>query len=177
LIIDNVIYAPNFPVPLLSPQELQRQSKEKGYNQSHVTTDENTATLFHVGATISCDYHPKAKLPMISCIPLLRDKQTTTPVKPSLLQQPSNKGRKRVALLEPKEITAYTSNLNTAQQELLQLHDTYAHANMQEIQYKIKHRDIKSTRQVALYQIPKCQSCCNNKSKKRSQKRHCGSIM
>jgi hypothetical protein len=53
-------------------------------------------------------------------------------------------------ILEPQKITAYTSNLNTAQQELLHLHETYAHAYMQEIQYKIKHGDIKSTRKVAL---------------------------
>jgi hypothetical protein len=35
-----------------------------------------------------------------------------------------------------------------AQQELLHLHETYDHADMQEIQHKIKIGDIKSTQQV-----------------------------
>jgi hypothetical protein len=54
-----------------------------------------------------------------------------------LAQQPSNKGRKRVIFHEPNQATkppAYTSNLNTSQQELLRLHEMYAHADMEEIQ-------------------------------------------
>jgi hypothetical protein len=47
---------------------------------------------------------------------------------------------------------------------------------MQEIQHKIRTAGIKSTRQVALCKMPKCQTCCENKSKKRSHKRHQGSI-
>ena len=47
---------------------------------------------------------------------------------------------------------------------------------MREIQQQIKNGDIQSTRRVALCPIPKCLTCCENKSKKRSHKRHCGSI-
>jgi hypothetical protein len=50
-----------------------------------------------------------------------------------MTQQPSNKGRKHVIFREPDHATtpaAYTLNLNTSQQELLRLHETYAHANM-----------------------------------------------
>jgi hypothetical protein len=47
---------------------------------------------------------------------------------------------------------------------------------MQEIKHNIRTGDIKSTRKVALCKIPKCQTCCENKSKKQSHKRHQGSI-
>jgi hypothetical protein len=47
---------------------------------------------------------------------------------------------------------------------------------MQEIQHKLKNGDIKSTRQLALFKIPKYQTFCENKSKKRSHKRHQWSI-
>jgi hypothetical protein len=134
-------------VQLLSPQQLYHQSKAKGHNQSHFTTDENTATLFHGGDTISCSYHPKTKIPTISCIPLIKDNQITMPLKPSFSQQPSNKGHIHVEILEPKELAAYTSNLTTGQQELLHLHEIYAHADIQEIQYKIKHGEIKPPKQ------------------------------
>jgi hypothetical protein len=77
LIIDNVIYAPDCPMRLLSPQQLHSRSKAKGYTQSYFTTEENTATLFHVGDTYLCDYNPKTKIPTISCIPLMKDKQMT----------------------------------------------------------------------------------------------------
>jgi hypothetical protein len=66
--------------------------------------------------------------------------------------------------------SAYTSNFNTAQQEVLRLHETYAHADMREIQQKIRLGDIKMTREVTQCHIPKYISCCENKSKKRSHK-------
>jgi hypothetical protein len=34
LIIDNVIYAPDCPIRLISPQQLHRQSKARGYDNS-----------------------------------------------------------------------------------------------------------------------------------------------
>jgi hypothetical protein len=37
---------------------------------------------------------------------------------------------------------------------------------MQEIQHTLKTGDIKSTRQVALYKIPKYQTCCEKNSKR-----------
>jgi hypothetical protein len=40
---------------------------------------------------------------------------------------------------------AYISNLNTAQQELLRINEIYAHADMQELQHKVKHGDSKAT--------------------------------
>jgi hypothetical protein len=58
-----------------------------------------------------------------------------------MAQQPNHKGRKRVIFNENHQITApaaYNSNINTAQQELLHLHETYAHADMKEIQQQIK---------------------------------------
>jgi hypothetical protein len=47
--------------------------------------------------------------------------------------QPSNKGHKRVIFHNDKppcSTAAYHSNLNTSQQELLRLNETYAHADM-----------------------------------------------
>jgi hypothetical protein len=67
-------------------------------------------------------------------------------------------------------------NLNTSQQEHLCLHETYAHADMKEIQHQIKNCEIKANRQVATCHIPKCLSCSENKGKKRSYKQHRGSI-
>jgi hypothetical protein len=45
LVIDNVIYAPDYPIRLISPQQLYRQSKAKGHENSCFTTEETTATL------------------------------------------------------------------------------------------------------------------------------------
>jgi hypothetical protein len=66
--------------------------------------------------------------------------------------------------------------MNTPQQELLRLHETYAHADMIEIQQQIENCEIKANRQVATCQIPKSLSCSKNKGKKRSHKQHRGSI-
>jgi hypothetical protein len=71
---------------------------------------------------------------------------------------------------------AQQHNINTSQQELVRLHETYAHADMREIQQQIKNCDITAPRQVATCQIPKCLSCSENKGKKRSHKQHRGSI-
>jgi hypothetical protein len=77
----------------------------------------------------------------------------------------------------PNIIITYISNFNETEQELLHLvHETYAQTDMQEIQHQIKIGDVKSTQQVALYQISKCQTCCENKIKNRSHKRHLASI-
>jgi hypothetical protein len=68
LIIDNVIYEPGCPFGRISPKQLQSQSKEKGHENSCFTTEENTATLFHRGDTFTCAYHPKTKIPTLSCV-------------------------------------------------------------------------------------------------------------
>jgi hypothetical protein len=39
LIIDNVIYAPECPIHLISPQQLHRQSKARGHEKSCFTTE------------------------------------------------------------------------------------------------------------------------------------------
>jgi hypothetical protein len=39
LVIDNVIYAPDFPIRLISPQQLHRQSKAKGHENSCFTME------------------------------------------------------------------------------------------------------------------------------------------
>jgi hypothetical protein len=121
----------------------------------------------------------KTKIPTLCCIPDKTDKRTYTPSSTNLAQQPSYKGRKRVIVKETNntsEPTVYITNLNTAQQELLRLHETYAHANMKEIQQTIKNRNIKANRQVTTCQIPKCLSSREKKGKKRSHKKHRGSI-
>jgi hypothetical protein len=59
LIINNVIYAPECPIRLISPHQLHRQSKSRGHENSCFTTEENTATLFYGGDTLTCAYHPK----------------------------------------------------------------------------------------------------------------------
>jgi hypothetical protein len=47
---------------------------------------------------------------------------------------------------------------------------------MKEIQHQIKNCEIKANRQVATCHIPKCLSCSKSKGKKRSHKKHRGSI-
>jgi hypothetical protein len=96
-----------------------------------------------------------------------------------MAQQPNHKGRKRVIFTKNHQITApaaYNSNLNTAQQEFLHLHETYAHADMKEIQQQINNCDLKANRHITICQIPKCLSCSENKGKKRSHNQHHGSI-
>jgi hypothetical protein len=178
LIIDNVIYAPDFPIRLTSPQQLHRQSKARRYDNSCFTTEETTAAIYHGGDTFKWAYHPKTKIPTLSCLTA-----STTPIQhippTSMAKQPIIKGRKQVIFHDTNQITAptaYNSNLNTAQQELLRLHETYAHADMKEIQQQIKNCEIKANRQVATCQIPKCFSCSENKGKKRSHKQHRGYI-
>jgi hypothetical protein len=132
-------------------------------------------TLFHRGDTFTCDYHPKTKIPTLSCVTHKTNKRTQKTLGTNFVQQPSYKGRKRVIVNETNNTTephAYITNLNTAQQELLRLHETYAHEDMKEIQQHIKNCDIKVNRQVVICQIPTCLSCCENKGKKRSHKKH-----
>jgi hypothetical protein len=179
LIIDNIIYAPECPIRLISPQQLHRQSKSRGHENSCFTTEETTATLFRGGDTSTCDYHPKTKIPTLRCITDNNISTTYIQSASTLAQQPSNKGRKRVIFHKPDHATtpaAYASNMNTSQQELLLIRETYAHVDMKEIQHKIKNCKIKANRQVATCHIPKCLSCFENKGKKRSHKQHCGSI-
>jgi hypothetical protein len=179
LVIDNVIYAPYFPIQLISPQQLHRHSKAKKHDNSCFTTEETIENLYHGGDTFTCAYHPKTKIPTISCITDSKTQKTHIPTTSTLAQQPSNKGRKRVIFHDANQQytpATYHSKLNTSQQELLRLHETYAHADMQEIQHQIKNCEIKADRQVATCQIPKCISCSENKGKKRSRKQHHGSI-
>jgi hypothetical protein len=72
LVIDNLINASEYPIRLIIPQQLHRQSKAQSQAQGHAnscfTTEENTATLFHGGDTFTCDYHPKTKTPTLCCI-------------------------------------------------------------------------------------------------------------
>jgi hypothetical protein len=161
LITYNVIYAPDCPIRLIIPQQLHRQSKARGHKNSCFTTEETTATLHHVGDTFTCTYHPTTKITTLSCITDIKTRTTHIPTTTTLAQQPSNKGRKRVIFHDanlPHTPAAYNSNLNTSQQELLRLHEIYAHADMREIQQQIKTCDIKANRKVATCQIPKCLS-------------------
>jgi hypothetical protein len=147
LIIDNVINAPDCPIRLISPQQLHRQSKAKGHDNSCFTTEETTATLYHRGDTFTCAYYPKTKIPILSCITDRNTQKKHIPTTSTLAQQPSNKGRKRVIFNDANPQytpAAYNSNLNTSQQELLRLHETYAHADMREIQQQIKNCEIKA---------------------------------
>jgi hypothetical protein len=116
------IYAPECPIRLINPQQLHRQSKARGHENSCFMTEETTATLFHGGDTFTCAYHPKTKITTLSCITYSKKRTTHIPVTSTLAQQPSNKGRKRVLFHKPDQATttaAYNSNLNTSQQELL----------------------------------------------------------
>jgi hypothetical protein len=141
--------------------------------------EETTTTLYHGGDTFTCAYHPKTKIPTLSCITDSKTQKTHIPTTSTLVQQPSNKGHKRVIFHDANQQdtpAAHHSNLNTSQRELLRLHETYAHANMLEIQHQIKNCENKAHRQVATCQIPTCLSCSENKGKKRSHKQHRGSI-
>jgi hypothetical protein len=124
-------------------------------------TEENTATLFHGGDTFTCAYHPKTKIPTLRCITDSKTRKTHIPVTSTLAPQPINKGRKRVVFCEHDQATtptAQNSNLNTFQQELLQLHETYAQADMKDIEQKIKNCEIKANKQITTYHIPECLS-------------------
>jgi hypothetical protein len=129
--------------------------------------------------TFTCAYHKKTKIPTLNCITDSKTQKIKISAPSTFAHQPSNKGCKRVIFYNDKppcSTSAYHFNLNTSQQELLHLHEIYAHADMREIQQQIKNCDIKAPRQVATCQIPKCLSCSENKQKKRSHKQHCGSI-
>jgi hypothetical protein len=120
LMIDNVIYEPECPIRLISSQQLHRQSKSRGHENSCFTTEEDTATLCHGGGyTFTCAYHPKTKIPTISCITDSKTGKTHIPVASTLAPKPRNKGRKRVVCREHDQTntpTAYNSNMNTSQQ-------------------------------------------------------------
>jgi hypothetical protein len=158
LVIYNVIYALDCPIPLISPKQLHRQSKAKanGHDNSCSTTKKTTATLYHGGDTFTCAYHPKTKIPTLSSITDSKTQKTHIPTTSTYEQQPSNKGRKRVISHDANQQytpAAYHSNLNTSQQELLRLHETYAHADMREIQQQIKNCEIKAHQQVASFRL------------------------
>jgi hypothetical protein len=103
LVIDNVIYAPDFPIGLISQQQLHRQSKAKGHENSCFTTEETTATLYHGGDTFTCAYHPKTKIPTLNCITDSKTQKIQVPAPSNFAQQPSNKGRKRVIFHDDKQ--------------------------------------------------------------------------
>jgi hypothetical protein len=179
LVIYNVIYAPECPICLISPQQLHRQSKAKGHENSCFTTEETTATLFHGGDTVTCDYPLKTKIPTLRCITDNKKSAACNQAASTSAQHPSNKGRKRVIFHETDNATttaAYVSNLNTSQQELLRLHETYTYADMKEIQCQIKNCEIKAKTKDTICHIPKCLSCSEKKGKKISHKQHRGSI-
>jgi hypothetical protein len=138
-----------------------------------------TATLFHGGDTFTCAYHPKTKIPTLRCIADNKIRTTHIQAASTLAQQPSNRGCEHAVFRKPDHATtptAYASNLKRSQQEMLRLHETYAHADTKEIQTKIKKLESKANRQAATCLIPKCLSRYKNKGKKRSHKQHCGSI-
>jgi hypothetical protein len=103
LVIDNVIYAPDCPMRLISPQQLHRQSKAKGHENSCFTTEETTATLYHGGDTFTCAYHPKTKIPTLNYITDSKTQNIQIPAPSTFTQQPSNKGRKRVIFHDDKQ--------------------------------------------------------------------------
>jgi hypothetical protein len=121
LIIDNAIHAPQCPIHLISPQQLHRQPKARGHENSCFATEETTATLVHGGDTFMCAYHPKTKIPTLRWITDNKIHTTHIQSASTLAQQPSNKGRKRDIFREPEPDhattpAAYASNLNTSQQ-------------------------------------------------------------
>jgi hypothetical protein len=119
LVIYIVIYAPDFPIRLISPQQLHRQSKVKGQENSCFTKEETAATLCHGGDTPSCAYHPKTKITTLNCIIDGKTQKIQVPAPSTFTQQPSNKGRKRVIFHDDKpqcSTAAYHNNLNTSQQ-------------------------------------------------------------
>jgi hypothetical protein len=178
LIIDNAIYAPDCPIQLVGPQQLHRQSKAKQKDRrTHASRQKKLQQHYFMGGIRS--HAPNTQKRKYQCITDKTKKRTYTTSSMSLAQQPSFKGCSRVILNETNNTTAptaYITNLNTAQQELLRLHESYAHADMKEIQQQIEDCEIKANRQVMICHIPKCLSCCENKGKKRSHKKHRGSI-
>jgi hypothetical protein len=100
LIIDNVIYAPYCPIRLISPQQLHKQSKARGYDNSCFTTDETTATLHHGEDTFKCEYHPKTRIPTNSCL-TANTAPTQHVQSTSMAQQPNHKGQKESYFTTP----------------------------------------------------------------------------
>jgi hypothetical protein len=95
--------------------------------------EEKTATLYHGGDTFTCAYHPKTKIPTLNCITDSKTQKIQVAAQSTFAHQTSNKGRKRIISHDDKQqcsTAAYHSNLNTSQQELLRLHETYAHVDM-----------------------------------------------
>jgi hypothetical protein len=90
LVIDNVIYTPECPIRLISPQQLHRQSKAKVHENTCFTTEETTATLIHRGDTFKTNYHPKTKIPTLRCVPDNKKNTTCNQAASTLAQQPSN---------------------------------------------------------------------------------------
>jgi hypothetical protein len=121
----------------------------------------------------------KPKKHTLNCITDSKPQKIQVAAPSNFAQQPSNKGHKRVIFHDDKppcSTAANHSHLNTSQQELLCLHETYAYTYMREIQQQMKNCDITAPRQVATCQIPKCLSCSEKKGKKRSHKQQRGSI-
>jgi hypothetical protein len=102
LIIENVIYAPDCPIRLIIPQQLHRQSKAKGHENSCSTAEKTTATLYQGGDTLTCAYHPKTKLPTLNCITDSQTQKIQIAAPLTFAQQPSNKGCKRVEFQDDK---------------------------------------------------------------------------
>jgi hypothetical protein len=78
-----------------------------------------TSTLYHGGATFTCAYHPKTKIPTLSCITDSKTQKTQITTTSTLSHQSINKGRKRVIFHNDKHQcspAAYHSHLNTSQQ-------------------------------------------------------------
>jgi hypothetical protein len=55
---------------------------------------------YFTGGGYTCEYHPKTKIPTKICISLLKSNTVSLPEYMQLSQQPSFKGRKRVAINE-----------------------------------------------------------------------------
>jgi hypothetical protein len=73
-------------------------------DNSCFTADETTATLHHGGDTFKCEYHPRTKIPTISCLPANTASIQHIP-STSIAQQPNHKGRKRLIFNENHQIT------------------------------------------------------------------------
>jgi hypothetical protein len=83
--------------------------------------------------TFTCAYHPKTKIPTLNCITDSKTQKIQIAAPSTFTHQPSNKGRKRIIFHNAKppcSTAAYHFNLNTSQQELLRLHNTYSYADM-----------------------------------------------
>jgi hypothetical protein len=82
---------PDCPIRLISPQQLHKQSKSEGHENSCFTTKEKNNPISR-GDTFAYAYHPKTKIPTLNCIADSKTQKTASlTVKHKRFELPPNR--------------------------------------------------------------------------------------